>query len=401
MNSKQLAILIALGVVLGGAGIMVRSRHDSSFTKSTRKMGGSLLGDFDAGTVAGLRITEGTNTVNINKTGDNWVVKERSGYTANFGNVADFVRKLIELKVTKPVAVGPSSLGRLDLVAPDKGPSVLVELLAADGKPIRSLLLGRKVMKESAADNSPMGGGGAWPVGRYVMVDNKPDTVAIVSDALANAEPKAEEWIDKDFVKVEQPVFVSINKPESTNSFTLVRTNEFGEWSLFSATPDEKLDTSKVSAFNTLLSSASFNDVTLTPAAEAFEKPETALVRTAAGFEYKIRVGKPGADDNYPIQVAVSGEFPKERAAVKDEKKEDKERLDKEFKEKLAKNEEKLKKEQALAKWTFTINKWSIDPLLKNRSELFAAKPGATNATPSTPAGVPNFGAPSLELPQQ
>jgi hypothetical protein len=401
MNSKQLAILVALGVVLGGAGIMVRSRHASSFTESTSQMGGKILGEFDLGTVAGLRIIEGTNAVNITKTGDNWVVKERSGYPANFGNVAEFVRKLADLKVTKPVKVGPSSLGRLDLVAPDKGQSVLVELLSADGKTLRSLLLGRKVMKESAGDNSPMGGGGAWPVGRYVMVDNKPETVAVVSDPVSNAEPKAEDWIDKEFVKVEQPIFVSVTKPEATNSFTLSRTNEFGEWHMEGLLGDEKIDTSKVSVFSTLLSSASFSDVTLTPSADAFDKPSTIAVRTAGGFNYDVKLGKPGADDNYPIQVAVSADFPKERAAVKDEKKEDKDRLDKEFKDKLTKNEEKLKKEQALAKWTFTINKWSIDPLLKSRSELLAAKPGATNSAPTAPANAPNFGAPSLELPQQ
>ncbi|HTI69664.1 MAG TPA: DUF4340 domain-containing protein, partial [Candidatus Limnocylindria bacterium] len=283
----------------------------------------------------------------------------------------------------------------LELVTPDKGAGVLVELLGADGKPIKSLLLGKKLMKEGGGGDPMMGGGGGWPIGRYVMVDNKTESVAIVSDALANAEPKADEWIDKDFVKVELPTFVSITKQEATNSFTLSRTNEFGEWSLADAKPEEKLDTSKVAGFNTLLSSASFTDVTTTPAADAFEKPETATIRTAAGFKYDVRIGKPGADDNYPVQVAVAGDFPKERMAGKEEKKEDKEHLDKEFKDKLTKNEEKLKKEQAFAKWTFTVNKWSIDPLLKNRADLFAPKPGATNAV-SAPDAEPQGGLPNL-----
>ena len=210
MNSKQLAILVALGVVLGGAGLMVRSRHASSYAESTQRMGGSVLGDFNIGKVAGLRITQGSNAVNIVKTGDNWVVKERGGYPANVGSVGDFVRKLDELKVTKPVTAG--NLARLDLLPPDKGPGVLIELLADDGKPIRSLLLGRKVMKEGGDENSPMGGGGSWPIGRYVMVDGKSETISVVSDALTTAEPKAEEWIDKEFVKVEQPIFVSVTK---------------------------------------------------------------------------------------------------------------------------------------------------------------------------------------------
>jgi hypothetical protein len=389
MNQKQLAILIALGVVLGGAGLLVRSRHASSFNDSTAQMGGSVLGAFDVNAVASVRIVSGSNIVNIVKTGDNWVVKERGNYPANFGNVADFVRKLADLKITKPVTVGPSRLPMLELVAPDKGPGVLVEFGGADGKPIKSILLGLKYMKEGN-DNSPMGGGG-FPIGRYIMVDNKIESVALVSDALSNAEAKPEDWIDKEFVKVEQPISVSVAKPESTNSFALSRTNEFGEWNLADAKPEEKLDTSKVSGFNTVLSSPSFNDVLLTPPADAFEKPVQAVVQTAGGFTYDVKIGKAGADDVYPIQVAVAAELQKERVAAADEKKEDKDRLDKEFKDKLAKQQEKLKKEQAYAKWTYSISKWSIDSLLKNRSELLADKKADEKKPDEKPAATPGL----------
>ena len=73
--------------------------------------------------------------------------------------------------------------------------------------------------------------------------------------------------------------------------------------------------------------------------------------------------------------------------AGKDEKPEDKEKLDKEFKEKLSKQDEKLQAEQALSKWTYTVSKWSVDALLKNRGELLMEKKAAA-ATPSAP-GLP------------
>jgi len=63
-----------------------------------------------------------------------------------------------------------------------------------------------------------------------------------------------------------------------------------------------------------------------------------------------------------------------QRVPAKDEKPEDKARLDKDHKEGLAKRAEKLKSEQAMGKWTVVVKKWSIEALLKKRSELFADK---------------------------
>jgi hypothetical protein len=58
-------------------------------------------------------------------------------------------------------------------------------------------------------------------------------------------------------------------------------------------------------------------------------------------------------DDHY-MQVAVSGNFRKERTPGKDEKPEDKEKLDKEFKDKLAKHEEKAEERESASSNGFT-----------------------------------------------
>ena len=72
--------------------------------------------------------------------------------------------------------------------------------------------------------------------------------------------------------------------------------------------------------------------------------------------------------------MSVSGNFPKERAAGKDEKPEDKTKLDKEFQDKVKKLEEKLKAEKAYEKWTYLVSKWTIDPLFKERKDLLVEK---------------------------
>jgi hypothetical protein len=375
MNTKQLAILVAVGLALGGAGLYVRNQQSAGYRQSSAQLGGALLSGFDASALSGLRITQGTNQLNILKSGNDWTVKERGGYPANFGSIQEFVRKLVDLKATQPVQVGPSRLPVLELVAPDQGPGVLVELLGADGKTARSLLLGKKHTKGGGQEDPGMGGmGGGWPIGRYIMVDNKIETVALVNEPLANAEPKA------------------------ANSFSLTRTNEFSEWTLVGAKAEEKVDTAKTGVFSSLLSSPSFDDVIVDPQAGALglDKPLEAKIRTANGWTYTVKVGKAQEGDRYPVQVTTEAQLLTQRTPAKDETKEDTEKFSKEFAERLKKQQDKLAGEQARGRWTYLVSKWTIDSILKNRSELMVdpkkdAAPDNADAL-SAPVGFPNLG---------
>lgn len=387
MNSKQLILLVLAAAVLGGGGLAVLRNRKADYDASRTQMGGRLLGDFDLNAVAGLRIQQGSNSVNLAKSGDVLVVKERGDYPANFGEFAELVRKLSDLKVAQPVKVGASRLPLLELT-PEAG--TRIELLDKDGKPLQSLLLGKKHVKGEESSGSPFGGGG-MPDGRYVQVGGGVDRLALVGEPLSNANPKPEDWIDKTFLKVEQPVDILVKGLTASNSFHLTRTNEFADWVLADAAAGEQLDKNKLWAFGNLLSAASFNDVILSPDAAklGLDKAVTAAIRTSAGFLYSLKIGTPDGE-NYPVQVAVSAELKREREAAKDEKPEDKEKADKEFKEKLAKQEEKLKQEQALGKWTFTVSKWTLEALLKNRSELLAEKKDdAKGEATGAPAGDP------------
>jgi len=383
MKSKQLMFLLIAALVLGGGGLWVLKQRSASFDRSRGGMGGSLLGSFEGSQVAALRIQQGSNVVNVVRDGDVWVVRERGNYPANVADLGAFLQKLDGLKVARPVNVGPSRLPMLEL----SGNAVtLVELLNADGKPVKTLKLGKQSMKGGGEDPTGMGMGGGFPDGRYVQVG---EAVSLVGDPLSTAKPSPEDWIAKEFIKVEQPLKVTITHPEATNSFSLSRTNEFGDWVLVEATPAESLDKNKLWSFSSLLGSANFSDLILNPdvAALGLDQPVTARVTTAGGFTYDVKVGKADGD-NHPVQVAVTAELAKERTPGADEKPEDKERLDKEFKEKLAKQEAKLRAEQALGKWTFKVSKWTVEPLLKKRSELLA-DPKKDDAQPAEPAAEP------------
>ena len=187
------------------------------------------------------------------------------------------------------------------------------------------------------------------------------------------------------------------------------REKEGGELKLADKKEGEELDTSKTWGIGNLMSSASLTDVLppdAKPEAWGLDKPTVATVDTFDGFTYKIQVGHGTNDDNLPVRVSVTAELPKERVADKDEKPEDKEKLDKEFKEKNEKLAEKLKQEQAFEPWTVLVSKWTIDSLLKGRGELLAAKkeepksvnPEEASHEPVLPAGPGGALAPGLDV---
>lgn len=377
MNSKQLTLLVLLCVVLGGLGWLAWNKQNDSYSESAAQLGEKLLPDFPLNDVTQISIRQPSNTIALIKKDDVWVVSDRGDYPANFSNISDLLKKFWEIKVAKPVKVGPSRLPQLELIGPDKGSGTLVEFKAKDGKAIPSVLLGAKTMREAGAEAAAFGGG-AFPNGRYVMVGGDPKHVALITETFATADGKSDEWLNKDWFKVEKIKSVSVVSTNATNNFKVLRDSEAGEWKLADAKGEEKLDNAKAGGVFTALASPSFTDVSTNSNADAtgLGKPQvTATIETFDGFTYTAKIGKTsGEGDDHFFQIAMTGNFPKERTPGKDEKPEDKAKLDKEFADNLKKLEERLKADLAYTKRTYVVSKWTIDPLLKERKDLLAEK---------------------------
>jgi hypothetical protein len=153
------------------------------------------------------------------------------------------------------------------------------------------------------------------------------------------------------------------------------------------------------------LSSASFTDVVLStvkPEDTGLDKPIVAELQTFEGFHYTVKIGKADAQENYHLTFDVTANLSTERKPAAEEKAEDKEKLDKEFEATQTKLKEKLAKEKALAGRTYLVSKWSIDPILKSRSELMVAKKeeGAAPAPPAAGGLPPGFTLPEGLVPQ-
>jgi hypothetical protein len=383
MNRKQLIILLVLVVALGVTGLVIYQRTQDSWQGGRRQSTAQkLLGDLPVNDVAAIVIKGGTNQLDLVRKDGLWRVKERYDYPANFSEISGFLLKALDLKAAQTEEIGASQLGRYKLLPP--GPAtntaVLVELRDQNDKVIKSLLLGKTHMRKSEGRPSPMGEMGdneGFPDGRYVMVGTGAKTVAVISDPLSNLEAKPDQWLNKDFFKVEKLRSIAVVFPATTNSWKVSRDTETAsDWKLADAKPEEKLDSSKTSSFSYALNSPSFNDVLppdTKPEQTGLDKPTVVTLDTFDNFTYMIKVGQK-TNDNLPMIVAVTAQIAKERTPGKDEKAEDKTRLDKEFKDNQKKLEDKLSQEQPYGKWVYLVSNWTVDSLLKERSQLLVEK---------------------------
>jgi hypothetical protein len=378
MNRKQLTLLIVLGAVLGGLGYVVYSKKQSGYERGTASESGqkvlSGLPDGAIRDVAQISLQQGGKQVNLAVQGERWVVKERGNYPANFDNISELVKKIWDLKVTRAVEVGPSRLPVLKLTKAD---GTVVDLKDDKGKSIATLTLGAQQTAKQSQDDSPMGGG-SFPSSRYVMRGDDLKTVALVNDPL-NIETAPENWLNKDFFKVERVKSVAVVTPNATNDWKLARETDGAEWKLVDAKAGEAADASKTSGLNFLLGSASFNDVIADakPEVTGLDKPVTATIETLDGFTYVLKIGKPAGDadsGNHAVQLTVNANLPKERTPGQDEKPEDKKKLDDEFAAKQKPLQEKLASEKKFENWVYTMPKWNLETLLKERKDFLAEK---------------------------
>jgi hypothetical protein len=212
--------------------------------------------------------------------------------------------------------------------------------------------------------------------GRYITLNANPRELLTVSDPLNSLDPKAGEWLDKDFFKVEKPQTIALASTNEANSWKLSRESESAPWVLAALKTGEVLDTNKVASLASTLSYPSFVDVaaSLPPDKTGLDKPLVVNIETFDHFTYTLDIGGKSPENDYYLKITAAAALPSERTPGKDEKPDDKKKLDKEFQDKNKPLQDKLKREQALGQWTYLVNNWLIDPLIRDRAQLMVEK---------------------------
>ena len=397
MNKRQVIILWIIALVLGISVAAVKlTQKDATQSATHRAPGQTLFEKFPAAEIASVAIKGAGGSVTLTRKDGKWVVAEREDYPANAGYVNEFIRTLDELKVTRGMEAGPSFAPRFGMdenatKTEERGLTAVFKDAAS--KDLATVSLGKNI--ESGAEASPFGGGGA--VGRYIRNHADESGFYAVSEMFPSISDEPSSWLADSFFSPEKIKSISLGKVGSGETeWKITRDTEEAEFKIVDGAPDEVFDNNANSPLKSLFSYARFNDVLaadkVAERAEA-DKKRSAVIETFEGFTYTLTItpAKPaaaaaGGDAAAPaseevlLTVSVAAELPKERKKEDGEKEEDAKTKDAAFTERLKTLTEKLEKEKALEGRTFLVAKSTVDPLIRERSQI------ATKAQPAAPA---------------
>ena len=401
MKSKQLIMMVAL-LVATLAGYLIFSPSDEPASSENAGVGHEPLAALEIARIAAITLTTSqgkeTTSLRMEKVGGKWVVAQRGGYPADTDRIEGLMKTLMAMKILRRVPAGKSQLGRLRLSEPGAGETAAtrIEFFAADGKSIKIVHLGKELSAPGGEGNtSAFGGGSNLPDRRFVMLDAKPASAAVVDQTFSNASADATDWINRtDFFDVKNVLTLAVDYTgtEATNSWELARENTATNWTLTAAREGEALDQNKLGSFGQPLQSPTFNDVLTGDAANLSTNATRITLGTEDHFTYTLTLGEPNADGEFPMQLAVAANLPEKRVPGKDEKPEDKLRLDTEWQNQQQQLKIRLALHQTFSgeHWTFLVPGHTLSSLLKKRSEVMGEKPpmipiGPVPLLPTTP----------------
>jgi hypothetical protein len=380
MNSKHVSALAFLLLLLGGFAYWIHSGGSNAWKQSDTQAGAKVLPGLVVSNINTVRINAGKEQVTLERKGQAWSVKERDGYAADAQKIVPLLLKLADLKVTQTEAITEALRPRLELAAPGTaGGGIALDLLDAAAQPLGSLIAGKTIDRDSELPGATRG----IPTGRYLLARQQPAMALAVSDPLSEIDASPRNWLDKTFVKIERPksiTYASAGKPR----WVLTRAEEAGmAWQLKDPAKSEQLDTDKAQEEAGNLGNLALVDVAVDPKPDqlGLTDPDVLTVETFDGLTYALGIGKKDGD-NRALTVALTGnsDVPRERTPGKAEKPEDKAKLDKEFKDKLAAFDARIAAERGLGKRVFLVTDASVQPLLKERVALLKPPPKPAEA---------------------
>jgi hypothetical protein len=354
MSARALVVLIVLLVILGGGALLYQRQQANQRPQNAAALGKPLLKDLRAAEVAAIKISEPKRVLTVQRRDDGWVIAERDGFPADVAKVRDFVIKMLELKVGQSAPLGDKDRARLNL--DDSG--TRVEFDAMDGKPLATLVVGKKYFRHEVdnPDKAPADG-------RFVALPGDPATALIVADPLAQASARSADWIDRTSFQVEKVKTLEVRYPDG-GGWKIERAADNADWKLAGAKPGEKLDVGKANAASYSLSLLELADVAAKDVKDTgLDKPTVIDATTLDGLAYKIRIGKAEGDNDY-VAFGSSGTLAEE-AKNKDDA------------ERIKKLKARLPGEKRLSDYVLLIPRSKLEDTLKPRAELLEKKPEA------------------------
>ncbi|MES2981203.1 MAG: DUF4340 domain-containing protein [Verrucomicrobiota bacterium] len=407
MKPRTVIILWIIVLLLGVSVFAIKKSAGNDIKNTTnRSAGETFIPDFPVKEIASIHIADAELSVTLQQKDGNWSVVERDGFKANPTEIIGFLRSLIELKVTQGIEAGPSFAPRFGMDEKSSDPAqrgITATFKDASGKSIATISFGKNL--DSAASSSPFGGGS---VGRFVRNHADESGFYAVSELFPSLSADPKNWLAEEFFKIEKIQSISLSQPGSDkNEWELERDNEEADFKFTSAFPGVKIDPAAVAPLKSLFSYARFDDVVPTAEIEKRANPEklqTATIKTFEGLTYVLTLqpSKIQGSENYLLNVKVSGELPEKRKPAENEKPEDTAAADKAFEERRKAIVDSIAQTKKLEPLTFEVSKFTVDALLKSRTDLMDKGPGPqTQPGPNPGQGLGPVFSPPVSIPEQ
>lgn len=403
---KSIILLLVLAALVGVA-VVTKNQQDARLSENTRrgvKTRELLLPNLAVNSVKTVVVQDQDSAVHLKIEGDIWKVEERSGYPADFTKLSGALLELKDAKISGKQIIGRSAWKEEDLLEPSdgntEGTGTLVKLLDEKGAEVSSVILGKEVAT-SGTNSQQMG----QTSPRFVRLPADEDSIWMVVSPFYDLKSKPADWLDKSFIQVSKLKELEVTPGDGSTGWKLNRSSEDNtDYQLVDAGDNEELEVSKLS-LATLLSSPSFEDVKkLEEASDLFAQATKARITTFDDFTYQLRVAKDSADgsDKYWLSMVVEATIPTERTPQENEKAEDKERLDSEFKAKTEPLKEKLEREKKLEGWAYQVSEFVVNNLLLSRADVTKEKEIDLTAKPPGEGDVvaPNPGKEAVPTPE-
>lgn len=386
MKRNHLILLALIAVILGVIYFLRQETAEESAASDTLL----LPEEFSSDNVYSVRLEKNGKSITLERSAKGWQVKERAGYPADYNKLRELFVALCDARAARELTLDDAQAASLELT-PASG-AVSVTLSGRDGRELRRILFGRlyeKAGSSAPAAADPFGmGGGMGASGRYLrLADGRS---VLVSKTFSEVDSAAPEWLDQEFFQV------------SGLKRAILRKNGKIEWELAeqgspatlaptgTVPAGKEVDTGKVDSFKSAFSWLRFSDVEKA-SAPGKEVPELELT-DADHFVYLLRPVA-GKDGKCSVQIAVRYDGPVTRKAGKEEKKEEKEKLDKEFAKTRTENLEKAKTlNERLSGWAYQVDQSVLENAELKRDSFFREKPKPAEekkTDSAAPAAVP------------
>jgi Domain of unknown function (DUF4340) len=383
MKKSHLFSLVLVALVVGLAGLYLEISQSSRWNESPPAQ--TVFPNLPVNEISRIQIRSATANVTLEKKDNRWTVAERDNYPADFSKIQDLIRILWQLKPGQEMQIGPSQLGRLNVLAPGKGGTAGIEIALKGDKDneIASLIIGKSVDRSDGAR-------GAGTSGRFVYNPAVKDRVYLVSESFFSVDPvTVGQWLDKNFITPGALTEVAQSPWSNNPGWKITRKDAKADWQLEGLQRGETLD----KTFTEGLSSFSPTFVDVRPQSESsnetgLNEPFKVTLKTVDGFTYNLLLGKEGPEKARYLELNVSADLPTARTAEPNENANDKKARDEEFDKHIAKLKEQLQTEKQFEKWVYLVPGYSVQPLLKRRDEI-VTKPSPSPTPVSTPTPAP------------